>query len=85
MKHHVVTTPLFTPTQQSSCSYSKSYVGAQMSSFINIQAGVESNLQKAVAYVGPVSVAVDASNKAFRVRDNNWVEENYPILCVLCM
>ena len=38
-----------------------------MSSFINIQSGVESNLQRAVAYVGPVSVAVDADNKAFRV------------------
>ena len=53
--------------QQSSCSYSKSNRGAQMSSFINIQSGVESNLQTAVAYVGPVSVAVDADNKAFRV------------------
>lgn len=42
-------------------------VGAQMSSFINIQSGVETNLQRAIAYVGPVSVAVDASNKAFRV------------------
>ena len=54
-------------------------MGAQMSSFINIQTGVESDLQQAVAYAGPVSVAVDASNKAFRVR----VDESHPIF--VCM
>ena len=38
-----------------------------MSSYVKLQSGVEKHLQRAVAYVGPVSVAVDASNKAFRV------------------
>ena len=40
-----------------------------MSSVISIPSGSETDLQKAIAYVGPVSVAVDADNKAFRVRE----------------
>jgi len=39
-----------------------------MSGTVAIQSGSESNLQAAVANVGPVSVAVDASSNAFRVR-----------------
>ena len=54
--------------QQQSCSYSSSGVGAQMSGSIGISCGSEDDLQSAVANVGPVSVAVDASNNAFRVR-----------------
>ena len=39
-----------------------------MSGSVAIQSGSESNLQAAVANVGPVAVAVDASSNAFRVR-----------------
>ena len=39
-----------------------------MSGSIGISCGSEDDLQSAVANVGPVSVAVDASNNAFRVR-----------------
>ena len=38
-----------------------------MSGSIEISSGSESDLQSAVANVGPVSVAVDGSNNAFRV------------------
>ena len=38
-----------------------------MSGSIHISSGSENDLQSAVANVGPVSVAVDASNNAFRV------------------
>ena len=38
-----------------------------MSSFISITSGNEYELKQAVACVGPVAVAVDADNKAFRV------------------
>ena len=38
-----------------------------MSSFVTIESGVESSLKKAVAYVGPVAIAVDAETRAFRV------------------
>ena len=62
--------------QQSSCSFSTKNVGATMSNFINIPSGDETSLQKAVAYVGPVSVAVDAANKAFRVRPGG-IEKYY--------
>ena len=38
-----------------------------MSGSIEISSGSESDLQTAVANVGPISVAVDGSNNAFRV------------------
>ena len=79
-----LTTNLLFPfnSQQSSCTYSKSNMGAQMSSFINIQSGVESSLQRAVAYVGPVSVAVDASNKAFRVSKERTCHVSMSVPCM---
>ena len=39
-----------------------------MSGSIEISSGSEDDLQCAVANVGPVSVAIDASNNAFRVK-----------------
>ena len=53
--------------QQQSCSYSSSGVCAQMSGSIQLTSGSEDDLQSAVANVGPVAVAVDANNNAFRV------------------
>ena len=38
-----------------------------MSGSIEISSGSENDLQSAVANVGPIAVAVDASNNAFRV------------------
>ena len=38
-----------------------------MSGSVSIPSGSEEYLQAALAYIGPVSVAVDASNSAFRV------------------
>ena len=40
-----------------------------MSGSIEISSGSESDLQSAVANVGPLSVAVDGSNNAFRVSE----------------
>ena len=54
-------------TQQSSCSFSSGEVGAKISSVISLKNGSESALQTAVAYVGPVAVSVDASDKTFIV------------------
>ena len=53
--------------QQSSCRYTQSGRGAMMSSSISISSGSEEDLQTAVASIGPISVAVDASSNAFRV------------------
>ena len=54
-------------TQQSSCSFTQSGLGATMSGSISIASGSESDLQSAVANMGPIAVAVDASSNAFRV------------------
>ena len=42
-------------------------MAAQMSGTVRISEGSETELLKAVAYVGPVSVAVDANSNDFRV------------------
>lgn len=38
-----------------------------MSGSVTISSGSEDDLQRALAYIGPIAVAVDASNNAFRV------------------
>lgn len=53
--------------QQYSCTFSRDNAAAQMSGSVFIKQGSESDLLAAVASVGPVSVAVDGRNKAFRV------------------
>ena len=55
------------PVQQYSCSYTQNGMSAQMSGCVRITQSSETDLLTAVAYVGPVSVAVDANNNAFRV------------------
>ena len=54
-------------TQQGTCEFDKKKVGALMTGSVSIQQGSERDLQAAVATAGPVAVAVDARNKAFRV------------------
>lgn len=49
------------------CQFNKDHVGATMSGMVMIQSGSESELHAAVAYVGPVAVAVDARSNGFRV------------------
>lgn len=53
--------------QQMSCSYTRSGCGATMSGSVSIKSGSESDLQSAVANIGPISVAVDARSSGFRV------------------
>ena len=40
-----------------------------MSGSVSIQCGSESDLESAVANIGPIAVAVDANSNAFRVRE----------------
>ena len=55
-----------------------------MSGSIEISSGSESDLQSAVANVGPLSVAVDGSNNAFRVsREGGW-EGALEIIVPMC-
>lgn len=58
--------------QQSYCQYTTKGYGAEITGYVNIASGNEQHLQAAVAYVGPTSVAVDASSTAFRVSYGKW-------------
>ncbi|VVC28253.1 Cathepsin propeptide inhibitor domain (I29),Cysteine peptidase, asparagine active site,Cysteine [Cinara cedri] len=51
------------------CKYKSTNKGATVSGFVNIQRGDENTLAKAVATVGPVSIAIDASLDNFRFYD----------------
>ncbi|KAL3886617.1 hypothetical protein ACJMK2_026601 [Sinanodonta woodiana] len=49
------------------CKFSSANVGATEVSCKDIQSGSEADLQKAVATVGPISVAIDASHNSFQL------------------
>jgi len=50
-----------------SCEFKKEDIGATEKSCMDIDAGSETDLQSAVATVGPISVAIDASHSSFQL------------------
>ena len=52
--------------QDGTCRFKKENVGAEDTGFVDITEGSEDELQKAVATVGPISVAIDASHFSFQ-------------------
>jgi len=56
----------YTAEDGSQCLYKAANKGATLASFTNVQEGSESDLQTK-AYVGPVSVAIDASHSSFQL------------------
>nr|AGT79959.1 cathepsin L2 [Sinohyriopsis schlegelii] len=53
--------------QDQKCKFSQANVGATEVSCMDIRSGSEADLQKAVATVGPISVAIDASHNSFQL------------------
>ncbi|PAA54736.1 hypothetical protein BOX15_Mlig002369g2 [Macrostomum lignano] len=51
---------------ESRCQYQRSRVAANCTGFVDIPQGSEDKLKEAVANVGPVSVAIDASHPSFQ-------------------
>lgn len=49
------------------CRYNPSSSGATDSGFVDVDSGDESKLQEAVATIGPISVAIDASHTSFQL------------------
>jgi len=48
------------------CQFKRKNVGATLSSFVDVTSGDENALQAAVANIGPISIAIDASSDAFQ-------------------
>ena len=53
--------------QQWHCRYDSRKRGAVMTGIVKIKSGSESDLEAAMALVGPVAAMIDGSSKAFRV------------------
>ncbi|KAE8573144.1 procathepsin L [Halyomorpha halys] len=61
----------------STCKYKKANIGATITGYKDVQSGSESALQSAVANVGPISVAIDASSFDFQLYDSGiYYEED---------
>uniref|UniRef100_A0A8C6UC52 Cathepsin L.1 n=1 Tax=Neogobius melanostomus TaxID=47308 RepID=A0A8C6UC52_9GOBI len=52
--------------EDGNCRYNPSNVGATCSGFMDISSGDEGALQEAMATIGPISVAIDASQESFQ-------------------
>lgn len=58
-----------------SCRFSKKNVGATDKGFVDIPSGDEDALMKAIATVGPVSIAIDASHESFQFYSEGVYDE----------
>ena len=56
--------------QDDTCRYKAENKGATDTGFVDIPRGDESKLKEAIATVGPVSVAIDASHHSFQMYKN---------------
>jgi len=56
----------YTATGPNQCEFNSANVGATIQNYKDVASGSESDLQRAVGTVGPVSVAIDASHDSFQ-------------------
>ncbi|GFV95228.1 cathepsin L [Trichonephila clavipes] len=61
--------------EDGSCHFKKSNVGATVTGYVDIPTGDEDALKKAVATVGPISVAIDASHDSFQSYQDGIYDE----------
>jgi len=61
--------------QDGTCHFKKSAVGATVTGFVDIPSGDEDALKKAVAAIGPISVAIDASHESFQTYESGIYDE----------
>lgn len=59
------------------CQFSPSSVGATDNGFVDINSGSEDDLTAAIASVGPVSVAIDASQSSFQFYSKGIYSDKY--------
>lgn len=56
--------------QDGQCRYNPGAIGATCSGYVDIKEGDEDALKEAVATIGPVSVAIDASHSSFQLYES---------------
>ena len=52
--------------EEDRCKYKKKLEKVEVTGFVDIESGSETKLQEALATIGPVSVAIDASHMSFQ-------------------
>lgn len=52
--------------EEPKCKFNKQLERAEVTGYVDVESGSESKLQEAVATVGPVSIAIDASHPSFQ-------------------
>jgi len=57
------------------CKYNAANKGASITNYKDVTSGSETSLQNAVAYNGPVSIAIDASNQSFQLYSGGYYYE----------
>ena len=61
--------------QDLKCHFKKKSVGANDTGFVDVTSGDEMALQKALATVGPISIAIDAGHRSFQLYDKGVYDE----------
>merc|ERR1719322_1101068 len=61
--------------QDARCQFKRSDVGADDKGYVDVPTGDEEALAKALAFVGPVSVAIDASHRSFQFYSHGIYDE----------
>uniref|UniRef100_A0A2I9LNW7 Cathepsin L-like cysteine peptidase n=1 Tax=Centruroides hentzi TaxID=88313 RepID=A0A2I9LNW7_9SCOR len=76
-QNHGIDTELSYPYEgkDGKCRFSKRTIGASDTGFVDVPEGSEKKLKEAVATVGPVSVAIDASHESFQFYNEGVYDE----------